>query len=74
MPGFFQHLALGGVPRRFAVVELALGKNPFVALAQAHHRDQRRFLLPQHNTSRRQNRRSRHLNPFCNFRIVFERN
>jgi hypothetical protein len=43
----------------FAVIELAFGKDPFVALAQPHHRDQRSFFLPQHNTSRRQNRRSR---------------
>ena len=33
MSGFFQDLALGGVARRFAVVELAFGKDPFVALA-----------------------------------------
>ena len=67
MTGFFQHLALGGIARRFAVVELAFGKNPFIALAQPHHRDQRGFLLPQHNASRRQNRRSRHLNSLMLF-------
>ena len=33
MPGFFHYLAQGGVARRFAVIELALGKDPFVALA-----------------------------------------
>ena len=59
--GFFHHLAFGGRARRLAVVELALGQNPFVALAQAHDRDQRRLPLPQYNTSRRQNGRSRHL-------------
>jgi hypothetical protein len=64
MPGLFKHLALGGVPRRFAIVEFALGKNPFVALAQPHHRDQRGLFRPQHNTSRRQDRHSRHRNPF----------
>ena len=57
-------LAFGGIPRRFAVVEFALGKNPFVALAQAHHRDQRGCFPPQHNASRRQDRRSCHRNPF----------
>jgi len=33
MPGFFHDLAHGGVARRFAVIELAFGKHPFVALA-----------------------------------------
>ena len=53
MPGFFQHLAQGGVARRFTIVKFAFGKHPFVALAQPHHRDQRSCLLPQHNASRR---------------------
>ena len=60
VPGLFQHLALGGGARRLAVIELALRQHPLVALAQAHHRDQRRLLPPQHNASRRQNRHSRH--------------
>ena len=61
VPGFFQHLALGGIARRFAGIQLALGKHPLIALAQAHHRDQRRLRLPQYNAPRRQNRRPRHL-------------
>jgi hypothetical protein len=61
VPGFFHHLAFGGGARRLTVVELALGQNPFVALAQAHDGDQRRLPLPQYNASRRQNGRSRHL-------------
>jgi hypothetical protein len=61
MPGFLHHLAHGGVARCFAVIELALGQDPFIALAQPHHRDQRSFFSPQHNASRRQNRRPHHL-------------
>ncbi len=72
MSGFLQYLALGGVARRFAVIEFAFGQDPFVALAQPHHRDQRSFLLPQHNTSRRQNRCPRHLTShLLRFRIRF---
>ncbi len=66
--GFLPHFAHRRIARRFAVVELALGKNPF-ALAQTHHRDQRRPGLPQHNTSRCQNWRSRHLFPLPKCRI-----
>ena len=61
VPGFFHHLALGRGARRLAVVELALRQYPFIALAQAHHGDQRRLRRPQHNASRRQHRRPRHL-------------
>ena len=58
--GLLEHLAFGGGKRGFAGIELALGKHPLVALAQPHHRDQRRLLRPQHDASRRQNRPSRH--------------
>ncbi|MHC2224151.1 hypothetical protein ACVL91_002348 [Bradyrhizobium elkanii] len=59
--GFLEHLTLGGGARRLAVVELALRQHPLIALAQAHDGKARRCLPPQHNASRRQNRRPRHL-------------
>jgi hypothetical protein len=60
MPGLFIDLAFGRRPRRLAIVELALGQHPFIALAQAHDRDQRRRRPPHHNASSRKYRRSRH--------------
>src|SRR6516164_1573673 len=56
VPGLLQYLALGGVARMLARLELALGQHPGLLPAQPHDGEVRPHVAAQHNTPGSENR------------------